>query len=82
METKDQKSNRRFYGTTTIGEKGQIVIPSEARKDMNFGKKEKLLVFGMDKDMLVVIKLSKVEQFASRLSQRLDAIRDIIKKTK
>ncbi len=82
MKIKDPNSDRRFYGTTTIGEKGQIVIPSEARKDMGFRKKEKLLVFGVDKDMLVVIKLSKVEQFASLLSRRLGAIKNIIKKTK
>ena len=40
------------------------------------------LLFGMGRDMITFSKLSKVEQFESHLSSRLDLIRGIIKKTK
>ena len=80
--TEKKKDGEQFYGTTTLGEKGQVVIPKEARKTMGIKKGEKLLVFGMGCDMLALSKLSKVEQFASHLSQRLEVIREIIKKTK
>lgn len=80
--TKKKKNGEQFYGTATLGEKGQVVIPAEARESMGLKKGEKLLVFGMGCDMLVLTKLSKVEQFASHLSGRLDAIREIIKKGK
>lgn len=76
------KRNDRFYGTVTIGEKGQIVIPREAREAMALQKGDKLLVFGMGCDMLAFSKLSNVEQFASHLASRLDAIRKIIQKSK
>ena len=79
---KKKKNGEQFFGTTTIGEKGQVVIPAEARKAMSIKRGDKLLVFGMGCDMLAFAKLSKVEQFASHLSGRLDAIRGIIKKTK
>ena len=79
---KKHKNGEQFYGTATLGEKGQIVIPSEAREAMGLKKREKLLVFGMGCDMLAFSKLSKVEQFASHLSGRLDAIREVIKKSK
>jgi AbrB family looped-hinge helix DNA binding protein len=79
---KKQKNNDQFFGTTTVGEKGQVVIPAEARKAMSIKKGEKLLVFGMGCDMIAFSKLSKVEQFASHLSGRLDVIREIIKKNK
>ncbi len=36
-----------FYGTTVVGERGQAVIPMEARKDMKLKSGDKLLVFGM-----------------------------------
>ena len=79
--TKD--SNReQFYGTATIGEKGQIVIPAEAREAMGLKKGEKLLVFGMGCDMVAFSKLSNVEQFASHLANRLDSVREVIKKSK
>jgi AbrB family looped-hinge helix DNA binding protein len=74
------KNSEEFYGTTTLGEKGQVVIPIEARKAMGIKKGDKLLVFGMGCDMLAFSKLSKVEQFASHLAKKLNAIRKIIKK--
>ena len=80
--TKKKKNGEQFYGTTTVGEKGQVVIPAEARESMGIKKGDKLLVFGMGCDMVALTKLSKVEQFASHLSSRLDTIREIIKKGK
>ncbi len=79
---KEHKNREQFYGVASVGEKGQIVIPAEARRKMDAEKGDKLLVFGMGDDMVAITKLSKVEQFASHLSARLNAIRDIIKKTK
>lgn len=78
---KNKKNGEQFYGTATIGEKGQLVVPLEARKAMSLKKGDKLLVFGMGCDMLAFSKLSKVEQFASHLAGRLNAIREIIKKS-
>jgi AbrB family looped-hinge helix DNA binding protein len=79
---KNQINSEQFYGTTTLGEKGQVVIPIEARKAMGIKKGDKLLVFGMGCDMLAFAKLSKVEQFALHLAKRLNVIREIIKKSK
>lgn len=78
---KKKQTGEQFYGTTTLGEKGQVVIPAEARRAMDIKGGEKLLVFGMGCDMLALSKLSKVEQFASHLAGRLEAIREIIKKS-
>ena len=68
-----------FYGTTTIGEKGQVVIPQEVREKMKLEKGEKLLVFGMGGDMVTFAKLSHFEKFEKHLSGKLDSIRKIIK---
>lgn len=74
--------DKQFYGTTTIGEKGQVVIPAEARAAAKLKKGEKLLVFGMGEDVLIFAKLSNLEQFASVLSTRLKMVQKIIKKNK
>jgi AbrB family looped-hinge helix DNA binding protein len=71
-----------FYGTTTIGEKGQVVIPQEVREKMKLSKGEKLLVFGMGDDMVAFAKLSHFEKFEKHLSEKLGDIRSIIKKGK
>ena len=36
----------KLYGTTTVGERGQVVIPAEARRDFEITPNTKLLVFG------------------------------------
>lgn len=38
--------DRRFYGSVTIGERGQIAIPAQARRDHGFAPGDKLLVLG------------------------------------
>lgn len=41
----EQKAPK-FYGATTVGERGQVVIPAEARRDFEITPATKLLVFG------------------------------------
>jgi len=38
--------NKKFYGSVTVSERGQIVIPIDARKDFGIETGDKLLVFG------------------------------------
>lgn len=72
MLHKQKKSpQRHFYGATTLGEKGQIVIPKEARKSMDLSKGDHLLVFGLHDGMLAIAKLAHVEEIASHFSQML-----------
>jgi AbrB family looped-hinge helix DNA binding protein len=71
-----------FWGITTIGEKGQAVIPAEARKKMNLEKGEKLLVLSFDDDILILSKVKGLETFASHLSKQLEDVKSIINKNK
>ncbi len=45
METEEHMAPR-FYGATTVGERGQVVIPAEARRDFDIKPADKLVVFG------------------------------------
>lgn len=76
------KHKRKFYGTTNLSEKGQVVIPLEARVALNIKKGEKLLVFSLDHDVLAFTKLAKVEEFARHLSEKLTALKRVIKKNR
>ena len=38
--------SKKFYGSVTVSERGQIVIPAGARKDFSIKTGDKLLVFG------------------------------------
>lgn len=37
---------RRFYGSVTVGERGQVVIPAQARRDHGISSGDKLIVLG------------------------------------
>jgi len=58
-----------FYGTVTLGERGQVVIPAKARKALALDRGEELLAFSMAKDMIVISKLSMVKNIMNHLSK-------------
>jgi AbrB family looped-hinge helix DNA binding protein len=37
---------RVFYGSVTVGERGQVVIPAQARRDHDIASGQKLIVLG------------------------------------
>lgn len=77
---KSDNGHKHFFGTTTIGEKGQVVIPAEARKAMGLKSGQKLLVIGMGKSMIALTKADQLEKMADHLSKKLEGIRDVLKK--
>lgn len=70
-----------FHGATVVGERGQAVIPAEARKAHGLNKGDKLLVFSMGEN-IVFTKLSGLEKFEEHLARRLSTIRELIEKNK
>ncbi len=60
---------KRIYGIVTVGERGQIVIPKEARDRYNIRPKDKLLILSpplphRKKGILVLIKAEEIRDFA------------------
>lgn len=62
-----------FVGSVTLGERGQVVIPAEARDQMDLKPGDKLLAFcHPGKQMVCLCKLTMLEQmraFLDRLEQ-------------
>jgi AbrB family looped-hinge helix DNA binding protein len=71
-----------FLGMTTLGEKGQVVVPADARKAMKLEKGEKLLVFSIDENILVLSKTAGMEKFAAHLKKQLRDIDAALKNKK
>ena len=66
---------RKFLGITTLGEKGQVVIPAEARKRMKLKSGDKLMVVSPHDNALILIKASQMESFAKNLAQKVASIK-------
>ena len=56
-----------FFGSTTVGERGQITIPKEAREVFDINDGDKILVFGDINKGLGLIKASELNGFAAKL---------------
>lgn len=62
-----------IYGTVKVGERGQIVIPSKARKDFNIKTGDLLLVVrGPGKPGIGLIKADSIKELLARLMKRLE----------
>jgi len=71
MNTK-LKLDEGYVGTVTVGERGQIVIPAEARKRMEIHTGDTLLVMGHpNKEGLMLFKLDAVREFLNHLTEGL-----------
>ncbi len=73
-------SKKKILAIATIGEKGQIVIPAEARAAMKLTKGEKLVVMSSHENALVIMKAAKFEAMATHVTENLASIRKLIKK--
>ncbi|WXG43703.1 MAG: AbrB/MazE/SpoVT family DNA-binding domain-containing protein [Promethearchaeati archaeon SRVP18_Atabeyarchaeia-1] len=56
-----------LYGTVTVGERGQIVLPIEARRHFNIKPGDKLLVAGDIKKGLAIQKASIMKDVALKI---------------
>jgi AbrB family looped-hinge helix DNA binding protein len=57
-----------FYGAATVGERGQIVIPVEARKRYNIETGDKILIMGAPhKRGLMLIKIEAMREFMTTI---------------
>lgn len=65
-----EKDGKYIFGVVKVGDKGQIVIPRDARKKYDIKPGDALLLLGDDKGMAIV----KTEIFESLIGQVMEDI--------
>lgn len=74
MQAKDQ-FGQCFYGSATVGERGQIVIPAEARGDLGIQPGDKVLVMKHPiYDGLMIAKFESLRGFLDELQSTMQAL--------
>jgi AbrB family looped-hinge helix DNA binding protein len=67
---------RRFYGSITVSNRGQVVIPAEARRDFGIEVGDKLLVLGNLDEGLAIVKasafLEKYDHYSATIQSLMD----------
>ena len=70
----------KFYGSVTMGERGQVVIPIEARKEFGLDPGTKLLVFGNPHGIgLILTRAELATEFLTEAIARLAQFEKVIK---
>ncbi len=70
----------KFYGSVTVGERGQVAIPAAARRDLEIAPNAKLLVFGgPGKHALMLMKAESVSEFIANATDKLARFEQLLK---
>ena len=69
VDKEELEKHEQYYGISKVGERGQIVIPQEARELFKIVPGDLILVFGDIKKGLGFVKASKLKNFALKLFQ-------------
>jgi len=70
----------KLYGSVTVGERGQVAIPAEARRDLEITPNSKLLVFSGPNEMaLMFVKADSVTEFITNATARLSHLEQMLK---
>lgn len=71
----------KFYGSTTVGERGQIVLPAKLRHDFSIKKGDILLVIGnAESYRIVLVNPESMSTYLDLMSKQIDKMKSTIKK--
>jgi AbrB family looped-hinge helix DNA binding protein len=70
--------DKKLYGTATVGTKGQLVIPAEAREELAINPGDRLYVMSaMHGAGVVLLKEEMLESFVEQIMAQVEAIRTL-----
>ena len=80
MRIKDIWGGPKFFGSATVGPRGQMVIPVNARKELGIDTGTTLLLFtGPESRMLVLLPADIMEHMLGRMGERLAHFEKLVK---
>jgi len=83
VERRNEQVIGRCFGTTVVGPRGQVVIPVEARKEIDVDAGSKLLVFGhFNGQGLIFVKVEVAEELLNIMSSKLDEVARVVRQSK
>ena len=74
MSSSNQKDEKHLFGTVKVGERGQIVIPKDAREQFDIKPGDTLIIIGRHERGLAIVKPDRIREFAKRILTDLEGI--------
>jgi AbrB family looped-hinge helix DNA binding protein len=71
----------KFYGSTTVGERGQIVLPAKLRNGFKIKKGDKLLVIGnAETYRIILVNPESMSTYLDLMSKQINTMKTTIQK--
>lgn len=71
-------SNKKLYGTATVGTKGQVVIPADAREEIGIKPGDRLYAVGSaESGFLCFLKEESLEQLVQQFTSQAEIFRSL-----
>ncbi len=72
------KKGKYLFGTVKIGERGQIVIPKEAREVFDIKPGDNLLLVGDEEKGIAIVKADLMKDLALKILENMNNVKDIV----
>jgi AbrB family looped-hinge helix DNA binding protein len=73
----ETKRDTRLYGTVRVGERGQVVIPAEARKELDTKPGDlQFVMAGRNRRGIAMVKANDMREPAEKIMQGLEIARE------
>lgn len=69
------QANKKLYGTATVGSKGQVVIPADAREELGLKPGDRLYVVNAHSSGVVFLKEEALEKLVAHMSEQIEGFR-------
>jgi len=75
--------DKKLYGTATVGTKGQVVIPADAREALDIKTGDRLYVIASNKSKWVgFLPEEQLREMISHLTDNIETYKDVLNKDK
>lgn len=75
----DKKLDKKLFGTATVGTKGQVVIPAEAREELGIEAGDRLYVIGSPRGKMVcLLQEEQLRSMLEHLTDNVELFKDVL----
>jgi AbrB family looped-hinge helix DNA binding protein len=68
-----KETNPHFYDVVTVGERGQVVVPSKARKELSIKPGDKMIAIkGAHGNALVLVNMKDAKEIFNKMAKMFD----------
>ncbi len=77
-----QHGHKKLYGTATIGSKGQVVIPADAREELGMQPGDRLYVVSAGSGGVMLLKEEMLENLVAQMAAQVEGFKEYKKNGK